>query len=191
MRRQRNLLGPQGMGGMVSLWGASSLIKSVQRGTFDLGAPAVTSGTATIAAVDLANSIITHTGKDYGGSSATVYEIVTRLELTNTTTVTFYINNAIAAGRILGYEVIEFRPGVLKSSQRGTISAAAASATASITEVDVNKSLVFNLGHTSNFTTYQANTTFVRMALTNGTTVTEFEGGSIQVTVGYQVAEFF
>lgn len=178
-----------GGAGMVSLWGASSLIKSIQRGTINV----ISSGaaTATIAAVDLANSIITKTGLDAGGASGQPAETVTRVELTNATTVTASINSSIAANRVTGYEVIEFRPGVLKSVQSGTINSAAPSATATITGVDVNKAFVFNLGHITNLTTMQANTMYIRMELTNGTTVTQYNNGSFTVIGGYYVAEFF
>lgn len=66
MRRNRDFIGPAGMGGVVSLWGASSLIKSVQSGSLSNGAG--TTATATITAVVPENTAIYMTMLTQAGS---------------------------------------------------------------------------------------------------------------------------
>jgi hypothetical protein len=74
------------MGGMVSLWGASSLIKSVQRGTISVGASG--SGTLTIAAVDTSRTILSYLFVSTGDTNANPSTAMATLTLTNSTTVT-------------------------------------------------------------------------------------------------------
>lgn len=57
-----------GGAGMVSLWGASSLIASVQSGTITLNASP--NGTATITAVNTANSVIVFGGFSVNNATA-------------------------------------------------------------------------------------------------------------------------
>ena len=194
MRRQRNLLGPQGMGGMVSLWGASSLIKSIQRGTITLGS-GVTTGTATIAAVDTANAFVTMLGMSQSQANANFAVGCERVTLTNSTTVTVNIG-ANAGDAILSYEVIEYLPGVVKSVQRGTISMAGnASATATITEVNTAKSFCLQLGFShSSLVTPTADQHCTKTVFTNATTLTASRAtadANNPITTSYQVLEFF
>jgi hypothetical protein len=144
MRRQRNFIGPQGMGGTVALWGASSLIKSIQR-------VSITSVSVTITAVDLANTILV-----WGGvtgsytASASGNETNKRVFLSNSTTL------ALAAGATSGsvvsqITIVEFMPGVVKSIQQGTttIAISALTGTTAVTPVNVSKSCLFHLGFES------------------------------------------
>ena len=188
MRRERNFIGPAGMGGTVGLWGASSLIKSIQQGTLAFAGGA--SATATIAAVDVANAVLVLNNHlvDFstGNTSFNVY-----LTFTNTTTITATrvgIPNTETAACV----VIEFMPGVIRSVQRGTIFlSGVASNTATITVVNTAKSFVNYLGMNTNVSDDQ---TLPIVSLTNGTTVTatrEDAAASGGTTTSYQVVEFF
>ena len=81
-------------------------IKSIQRGTITVTTSAgLATGTATITSVSTSKSMIIllgtrFTANDYGNVNC-------RLELTNSTTVTAYVNAAGAALEI-GYQVVEF-----------------------------------------------------------------------------------
>ena len=188
MRRQRNLLGPQGMGGMVSLWGASSLVASVQTGTIALNAsPNVT---ATITAVNTANAVIVFGGFSVNNATAnTSFSVY--VTLTNATTVTA---TTVGTGndRVVAFTVIEFMPGVIRSVQGGTITlAGVASNTATITSVNTAKSYVAYLGMSTNVAEDQ---TLPRVVLTNATTVTATRavaGAGGGTTASYQVMELF
>lgn len=148
MRRQRNLLGPQGMGGMVSLSGASSLIQSAQKATLDCGASALT-GTATITAVNVNNTILLRESV-YSNFTTAIAGNATkaRVTLTNATTLTATTQSISGTDVNQIVYVIEFVPGVLKSVQYGTVlcSNAASSGTTTITQVTINKSLLLFLG---------------------------------------------
>lgn len=179
---------------MVGLWGASSLIKSIQRGTVTI-ASAATSGTATITAVDLANSVLVFSGEQpVINVSVPADRFIGRLELTNNTTVTAYVNTAAYEILYMRYEVIEYRPGVLRSVARGTITTAtAASGTATITTVDTTKASVSGLGFTTDSLSDGTGMPMGTTVLTNSTTVTATfaSGAPINRVVGYQVLEWF
>jgi len=185
MRRQRNLLGPLGMGGMVSLWGAATMIKSVQQG----GTSFVTSGTATINSVNLANSFVAYTGLRTTDTTTALGRIQARCELTNATTVTSISEDNVAT-KSLRCVVIEFAPGVVRSVQRGTITiSAGVAATATITAVDVNKALLMWGNQTTSSATN--NTCFATLVVTNGTTLPANMDGVGSTNTGYTVVEFF
>lgn len=187
MRRLRSLIGPQGMGGMVALWGASSLIKSVQTGTITIAA-AGTSNTTTITTVIPDNSVVI-----FGGCTPTGNDIPNaafcRVDLTNATTVTASRAVASGNGNDVIYTVVEYWPGVLRSVQRSTI---VVTTTATITAVNTAKAYVSSLG----FTTTQATSVdaehfqLPRVVLTNSTTVTG-TAGAVNATIGFEVVEFF
>ena len=196
MRRQRNLLGPQGMGGMVSLWGASSLIKSVQRGTLTLAANTI-SNTATITSVDTTNSMLVFGQNNTNYSNLEWRYQMGRLALTNATTVTLSRTATGLVGDLIGctYEVIEFLPGILKSIQRGTVTQSGAlTVNATITEVNTSNATCTYLGLTGDSNFYAGYTQQITLALLNATTVQVamyWSGGGVSETIGYQVAEFY
>lgn len=140
MRRQRNLLGPQGMGGMVSLWGASSLIKSRQSGYVTLGVSA--QGNTTINAVDMANSVVYYNGfYENIVAAGRPYYVLARVYLQSATNVRASMDTASGTDGVLYFTVIEFMPGVLKSVQRIAIGVTGGSGTgtAAITAVNLAK----------------------------------------------------
>lgn len=176
----------------VSQWMARGLIKSVQRGTTTIGV-GTQSNTGAITAVDTNNAIVMHLSANQAGAETNLSRIVARVRLTNATTVTASTAGNVTAAFVVGYEVIEFMPGVLKSLQRGQITmGGVASQTATITAVDTSKSVTYQGGMTNSLVTAQANTVSYRLELTNATTVTaKNDGASGTVEIPFQVAEFY
>ena len=181
MRRQRNLLGPQGMGGMVSLWGASSAVKQIQYGTI------TGSSSATISSVVVENSIVLWLGNDTNDNAATTSGFTSCI-LSNSTTVS---QAATAAGNVGGFCVLEFLPGMVKSAGSGTIAVSGVgSATATITSVNTSKTILTFLGQTTNDGTPSAQ--WCRLALTNSTTITASRTfASNLVNIRYSYLEFY
>ena len=192
MRRERNFIGPAGMGGMVGLWGASSLIRSVQRGTISTTA---TSATATIAAVNTANTVVVFLGMTQTQANVNLAVAIGRVTLTNATTITATLG-ANAGTAVFSYEVIEYQPGVIKSVQLGTVAVAGnASATATVTAVDTNKSCTVMLGWSIGTVAAPTADQFaMNTVLTNATTITATRAiadAGNSITVGFLLVEFF
>lgn len=185
------------MSGMVGLWGASSLVRSVQRGVITL-AINTTSGTATIAAVDTANSVLVFLMNSTNYNNTEWRYQMGRMALTNSTTITLSRTaTALVGDSIAGsWELIEFHPGVIKSIQRGTVTVdGSATDTATITAVNPAKSQTYALGMTGDSNLYAGYTQQVYLTLTDATTVTTtfqgWSGGGVGETVGFQVVEFY
>src|SRR5687767_1621680 len=166
-----------------------SLVRSVQRGTISL---ASTSATATISAVNLARALIFTAYQDTGGVNAANRNAV-RVELTNETTVTAYYDTSVGQVANVSWEVIEYAFGVIRSVQRGTVATGGGtSTTATITEVNMAKTFVHNLGFTSTSSAVaNLGHTTSRWVLTNATTLTFDSGGATDCTAGYQTATFW
>ena len=176
--------------GSVALAGASSLIMSVQRGVVSIPFNG-TSATSTIAAVNPDNCRLiflnTINPSDANGPSVNAC----RVELTNSTTVTAFVNSTAASTREVGFEVIEYMPGVLRRVQRGTISTSGAtSGAATITAVDMAKTTLDPLGFTSTSTVDTAQNCWFKLILTNATTVTGNGLSAITRTAGFQITEW-
>ena len=190
MRRERNFIGPAGMGGMVSLWGASSLIRSVQSGAITL-TDALSSATATVTAVDLPNSRLRFLGQTNDDYTSLPSQGLAKIVLTNATTITANVISNQNAGKlhVVNWELVEYAPGVIKSVQRGTITNAAESAT--ITAVDTAKTSTDYLGNTDTGGGL-AMSCMTRLILTNATTVTVSSviPSNTQLT-SYQAVEWF
>lgn len=177
------------MSGVVSLWGASSLIRSIQSGTITL--TNLTSATATISAVSLPNSVLVYAGytvNDTGNSDIGAV----RLELTNGTTVTATRQTSSAFGCVVAYQVIEYAPGIVRV-QRGTVSTSAAtSATATIAAVNTARAYVSYLGLSTTLAAAGGGYPyFGRVDLTNSTTVTLNLGTATTSTASFEVVEWF
>jgi hypothetical protein len=169
----------------VSQWltGGSARIRSIQRGTIAIAAGA-TSNTATISAVDEANTRLVFLGVNSTGEGV-AREVCCRVALTNATTVTATVNTTGANNRTVSYEVIEYFPGAIRSVQRGS----ATGATATISAVNTNKATLDFLGSTTNSGGADASESVASAVLTNATTVTVTASGTF--AVGYQVVEWF
>ena len=133
----------------VAQFGMRSFVRSVQRGSFTMPA-ASASGTVTITTVDTSNAVLTAMNNTPTSalSSATAATIFWRTTLTNSTTIT--INSAVAGDpRTTFWELIEYWPGVIKSKQTGTVTVSGvAAASATVTVVNMNKSILFLAGNT-------------------------------------------
>lgn len=137
-------IGPLGGAGMVGLWNASSLIKSVQTGTI-LGDG---STTVTISSVVTTNSVLLWTGHtSQYVATASGNEPNGWITLTNSTTISA-TKSATSGTVTIGFIVLEFVPGVIKSVQyaSATVPTSSASATASITAINTAKSCLMYLG---------------------------------------------
>lgn len=184
--------GALGGSGLVGLWGASSLIKSLQRGTGSYAAA------VTITAVDVNNSIVMYGGNLFNAANDQKQYWFQRVVLTNSTTLTFTLTGG--GGTSTGsWQVVEFLPGVLKSVQRSTITIPAAgsgSATATITGVDTNKAFVNFLGASNADTAggyAGGQDAMPYVVLTNATTVTatRYTSGAAACVVSFEVYELF
>jgi hypothetical protein len=175
------------------MWGASSLIKSIQRGTVSFAN--VSSGTATIAAVDTANSIVTFGGSgNTNSASAWSYELPF-VELTNATTVTATRNATTEAATMYStYEVIEFLPGVIKSLQRGLLTVnGAGTNTATVTAVQTAKASLTLLGICGDSGTFYGYfQPYGSLASATAVTfLTVYTGGSKAYKVSWHLVEWF
>lgn len=188
-RRNTNRTGPLGGSGLIAQWGASSMIRSVQYGTMTV----TTSGTntATITAVDTANSVVQFTGIICDTSTSNPVFTHGRVSLTNSTTVTG-VSYPDASTRTIGFVVFEYAPGVLRSRQAVaiTISPSAGSNTATITSVNTAKSVLVYGGVYINAGDDKLGANFT---LTNATTVTATNGNTVSgsTEVYGTVVEFF
>lgn len=184
------------LGGRLEASYIPTVIKSVQSATMDLNG--VTSKTSTITAVTTANSALFYLGSTCSGCSALngVSYIFARCTLTNTTTVTCVNGGAVGVTNLASWHLVEFRGGVVKSVQRGSVAlATAASQTATITSVNTAKSFVNFLGLENNDTATAWQSGYMpKLVLTSATVVTATSGvanaSSTTNNVGYQVVEF-
>jgi len=189
MRRNRNFLGPQGMGGMVSLWGASSLIRSVQNVR---GAVNAATTNFTITAVDPANTIVLYFGLQTSYASTSLGTSMRRSGVLTATNLAVRADNWV--GETAGFTVIEFAPGVIKSIQTGVLTVGnVTSNTATITAVNTDKLLLI-IQQTNDTSTQAGNICLCEVQVTNSTTLTGYKntvGGIYASNIGYQAVEFF
>ena len=146
---------------MVSLWGASSLIKSVQTAAPLIGTGA-TSGTATISEVKTENTILIYGGnRTLGNAGSLIQAALPNVTLTNATTVTAskYASSAITYNNVVAVTVVEFQPGVVKSIQyvQWLFVGITSGDTQAITSVNTTKSLVMFLGNHNTAGTWSPN----------------------------------
>lgn len=188
-RRGADRVGPLGGSGVVSLWGASSLIESIQYGTVSLNN---TSDTATITAVDVTRSVVfdLRQSNNWSGGTAPAYTSNT-LTLTNSTTVTAARNATGGIAVVAAFVVVQFRPGVFRSVQYGLVSGNG-SPTQTITEVNTAKSVLMMLGLQGD-SGGRDDAFYARGVLTNGTTLTFTRGASAGSgnIIGWTVMELF
>lgn len=186
LTQARKVPGILGGSGTVALWGASSLVTSVQFGS--IAVSAATTATATITAVDTSRALIFMLGCFHSAADANQAKGRARVALTNSTTVTATVNTApTPATTTVKFCVIEVLPGIIRSIQAGTITGAS---TATITAVDVNKTFLIFLGYTTAITTGEC-AYAVAQTLTNSTTITQTEGISQTNVGGYMAVELF
>lgn len=163
-----------------------NVVKSVQYGNMNLNG--VTSGTATITAVNTATSAVFYTGSGTSTSS-TLDACNVLVQLTNSTTLTFTKFTAANSAQT-GWGVIQFYPNILKSVNQvvSSIALNATTGNATITAVNTancltlfNGQIITNAGSAFN--------TSIGMGyayLSNSTTITAVRGTS-SATIGLQV----
>lgn len=164
-----------------------SLVKSVQR--FTITITGATSNTATIAAVVTANARLRKLGYTFTGTAGSGDDSMVRLEFTNTTTITAFVNTSPGADSVtVSGEVIEYVAGVLKSVQRGTITN---NATATIAAVNTSRTELDFLGNTTAGGAATNDPTNCYQVLTDSTTVTQVTDTEAANVGGYQVVEYY
>ncbi|HCA51597.1 MAG TPA: hypothetical protein DEP24_00775 [Mycobacterium sp.] len=183
------------MGGMVGLWGASSMIRSVQYGTVAFGGADV-SKTTTITSVDVNNSLLYPLeNNEASTASNTTDGAWVGLSVTNATTITGTRSATNAVANTAGFVIVEYAPGVLKSVQRGvkTINGSGNPYSVTITAVDPAKAVFSFTGRTGDSNTFNGSFGYYG-TLTNGTTATltsTYNSGGLGFAAYWQVGEWF
>lgn len=170
-----------------------SLIRRIQRGTITIAGGSL-SNTAAINSVNLNHSRLNFLGCRIAGTED-AHRAFARVELTDATTVTALKQDSdVGADAVTAsYEVIEYVPGLIRSMQRGTITAAAGTATATLTKaVNTAKTEVNYLGMLTSDTgaLVTANLWLTHLDLTDSTTVTA-TAFAANAVIGYQVVEWY
>lgn len=188
------LLGPM-LNARVAQWMQRSLIKSVQRNTITIAALSLTN-TRAITSVDVNNTRLVFLGSnttDNGAGGSGSGPVLARVDLTNATTVTA-TRTATDNATIVSFDVIEYWPGVLRTVQRGTVTATGAAtgtATLATTLQSVSKASIEFLGW-SGSVAFTPDNFLGYIDLTNTTTVTLTRTGTNgNLTAGYQVTEWY
>lgn len=191
MRRNRTFIGPQGAGGMVSQWGASSLVTSGQQANITIPlSGSANSNTSTISSVDLTRSIIL-----WGGVFPSAYNRNDldgiRVALTNATTVTATRSGVSAADSYTTYSVMEFQPGVIRNVQRGTSTMSSTTIHNTITVVNLAKTFYTFLGISDADTSSTTQRLNAYMYFVNPTDLAVAVYTASSQVVGWQVVEFY
>jgi hypothetical protein len=182
-------IGPLGSSGVIANWGASSLIRSVQRGTISV--TGATSATATVSAVNLDHTRLRFLGARASLNVVDGTKYFAHIQLTNATTITATVTASPGANTCLvSWELTEYAPGVIKSIQRGTTTAAGGAATATITRVDPAKSELTINGFLDADTSNN-NGVFCTGVITDGVTLTFTNTVAVNITPAWEVVEYF
>lgn len=150
---------------------APSVVKSVQQGSTTMAA-AATSNTTTISSVDTANSVVFHLGHSTTLTTFSTTSIFGTVTLTDATTIT--VNRGASSNALtVGWVVLEFNPGYIKSLQTRTVTLTSntTSSTDTITSVDTANSFIVYQGVLCAGSTIQTNW-FYTTVLTSSTQVT-------------------
>jgi hypothetical protein len=178
------------MAGAVAGRGAPTLIRSCQQGYTQGGIPPVT---ATILPVVPENCVVLHTGFNAAGYTQAIY-FQCRVELTNATTVSIIGTGNSSAVAGIGWQVVEFVPGIIKSMQAGVIDLGAANnATATIQPVLPERCLLTWMGIICNGPDANAAVFPTRLTLTNATTITanRYAASGVATSAPWRLVEFF
>jgi hypothetical protein len=173
----------------------SSLVIAVQGITHTWASQTDTSETDTIGGVTSGNSLLIYGGCTSDGSTP-CNAILTRLDLTNSTTVTLTRSLeglGFSATVTVSYTVVEFATAALNGSiQRGDVAlSSSTSGTATISNVNTAKSFANYASQSGNGTMDDnGSTNFMSLALTNGTTVTANTNSAGSPTISYEVIQF-
>lgn len=159
-------------------------IRSVQRGTISIGS--ATSASATIVAVNTRHAVIRFLG--FTNATFDARDMVGRVELTNSTTVTALRYSTVADSTTVSYEVTHYWPGVIKSIQRGTLTSGGG-VNVTLTAVNLLFTDVDYLGY--RFNDASPGTTYIAgyIALTTPTNLFSSNAAGATSDVGYQIVE--
>lgn len=154
----------------------------------------VTSETSTLSpTLETISENITFTGGQSTGSTSS-QNALWRAELTNTSTVTFTRTSTSGTTRTRRLTLVALQRYIFKSIQRGTIAmGASASATASVSRVEPNQSVVAWLHQSTADGTGVFQNFYCTVKLTDPTTVTADRGtgSSNSTVVSYELWEFW
>jgi len=176
------------LGGIT--FGKPSVFKSVQYGSISIPGGNL-SGTATINAVNVNNSVIIYLGSSGHSDYYAIH--MARVEITSSTQVTAYLGYSGGGyAMTINFVVFEFYSGYIKSRQPGTITMSSSdSGTFTINAVNTSKAVLFYSGQTQEYADNGEN--HARVTLTNSTTVTAIRdaGYPYDTVVGFTVVEFY
>lgn len=177
--------------GCVVEYISAALNSAVQYGTITLGS-GVTSNTATISSVNTNNAFVAYLGFTSTNSTTNANTNFATLALTNATTVTATRNTGTASVTV-GYVVVEYAPGIVKSMQPRSVTMIGTNTSTNdtISAVNVNNAYIRwgNL-RSSSTTSLDA---FTDAQIINSTTVALTRNYTTSETrvVNYTVVEFF
>ena len=166
-------------------FGGGGGIKSIQHGLLSM---AGTSANVTITEVDTTKAIIIFSSYNSDVTSMTADKSVVRASITSSTNINFVAQTAASLNSQIAWTVVEFNN--VKLLQKGTFTqAGGVGITKSISQVNVNKSLLFY-----SFTTESTDTNILqilsRAYIEDSTTLSfSFPTGS-NVTCNWQLVEF-
>jgi hypothetical protein len=171
----------------------SNIVASVQHFATAQSSLTTATTTQTITSVNSNSAIAFYNGVTVGTATNGLANAAHRLELTNSTTLTWTRNGTGSLARTHYATVVEFQNGALNGSiQRNTIAGdgTSTSITATVTSVSTTMSFVVWSGFSCANTTSVA--AFANLRLTNSTTLTlQFDGVSnSSQTTPYQVIQF-
>lgn len=171
-----------------------SYVESVQ--AFEITIPVdATSATITISSIDPTRSVIFLGGITTTNTGTTYRQILSRVEITNATTITAFRDSISATNTVtVRGTVVQFKASTVTSVQQSTvtIAASATSGTITISSVDTTRSALFLLGSTVSTTVTAPQSVFSRIDITNSTTITANRASSstAAVTLGFAVVQF-
>jgi len=185
---------PASFGIDLHIGGSTSYVNSVQQVAITIGS-GTTSASATINAVG-SGAFIVWQGWTTNQTTSNGSVEDTRIELTNSTTVTAYRNTSSTNTVTVNAVIIDGNTiNLVKSVQNGTVTiASGSSGTVSISAVTNANTAIFHLGSTSNETTGNELGNNQTVLSLSGTTLTSTRGGSgapNTVTTGFCVVEFY
>ncbi len=188
--RQRWKLTGSALSSRVAQWTQRGVVRSIQSGSILLSG--VTSNTASVTAVVPENCILLYGGSQYGTVDTLSSGFCVRLTLTNSTTITATRQSSSNVAAV-SYVLIELVPGVIRSTQSGTVALnSVTSNTATVTAVVTAKSSLFYLGTSTDDTSGAGATFDVEIALTNSTTITATRASNSGSTVvSYLLVEWW
>ncbi len=172
----------------------SGIIQSVQNIDDTASTTSATQTDESISAVTMANTAVFWRGGQLIAATFFGANTIFYCQLTSTTNVGFFKGGSSNGTRSLRATVCEFKTGIIKSLNRGTISLSSGntSNTATVTAVNINKSLLnFQYFSTDNSTVNQDDNASACI-LTNSTTITASRIASTgNVVVAYELVEFY